>query len=73
MAKENAKKNWKTNTSRMKTFTLISVCVNILYVGVIMYRNGGLPSFKDLLAIIFWAGQEYFALSLLKNFAAPRF
>ncbi|EPY25534.1 hypothetical protein STCU_01331 [Strigomonas culicis] len=73
MAKETAKKNWKKNEARMKIFSMVTIAVNVLYVLVILYRNGGLPSFRDLSAISFWASQEYAALVSLKNFAAPRF
>ncbi|CCW64201.1 unnamed protein product [Phytomonas sp. EM1] len=73
MAKETAKKNWRRNEVRMKVFTLITVAVNLLYTGLIIYRRGGLPSISDLVAIVFWAGQEYAALSLIKGFAKPSF
>lgn len=57
----------------MYVFSIITVVINVLYVLRIMYRNGGLPGFRDLLAITFWAGQEYVALRSLKLIALPTF
>lgn len=71
MAKETAKKNLRSNIARMRVFAMITCAINALYVFVILYRNGGLPSFKDLMAISFWAGQEYVAYSTLNNLAKP--
>lgn len=73
MAKDTAKKNWKKNVARMSVFSYITIAVNVVYLLAILYRNGGLPSFADLVAIVFWAGQEYFALGSLKAFAKPTF
>ncbi|CCW71304.1 unnamed protein product [Phytomonas sp. Hart1] len=73
MAKETAKNNWRRNEARMKVFTFITMAVNLLYTGLIIYHRGGLPSIYDLIAIAFWAGQEYATLQLLKGFAMPSF
>ncbi|AYU75550.1 Protein of unknown function (DUF788) [Leishmania donovani] len=71
MAKETAKRNLKKNNVRMRVFSMITAAVNLLYVLVILYRNGSLPSFHDLMAIGFWAGQEYLAYSMLSKVAQP--
>ncbi|ORC91213.1 uncharacterized protein TM35_000062180 [Trypanosoma theileri] len=71
MAKDTAKKNMRSNESRMYVFTLLTLAVNILSIIFTMYFRGGLPSFGDLVGLGFWAGQEYVALSLLKRFAKP--
>lgn len=71
MAKETAKRNLRTNIARMRVFAMITAAVNAFYVFVILYRNGGLPSFKDLMAISFWAGQEYIAYNTLNRLAQP--
>ncbi|XQJ24159.1 Protein of unknown function (DUF788), putative [Leishmania guyanensis] len=71
MSKETAKKNLKKNIARMRVFSMITAAVNALYVFAIFYRNGSLPSFYDLMAIGFWAGQEYLAYSTLNKLAQP--
>ncbi|KAG5488111.1 hypothetical protein LSCM1_08176 [Leishmania martiniquensis] len=71
MAKGTAKKNLKKNLVRMRVFWIITTAVNALYVLAILYRNGSLPSFRDLAAISFWAGQEYVAYSALNKLAQP--
>ncbi|KAG5512296.1 hypothetical protein JKF63_07818 [Porcisia hertigi] len=71
MAKETAKKNLKKNMARMRAFSMITAALNCVYVFVILYRNGGLPSFRDLMAISFWAGQEYMAYTTLNKLAQP--
>jgi hypothetical protein len=71
MAKEAAKRNLRRNIARMRVFAMITAAINALYLFVIFYRNGGLPSFKDLMAIGFWAGQEYAAYSTLNRLAQP--
>ncbi|KPA73691.1 hypothetical protein ABB37_09620 [Leptomonas pyrrhocoris] len=71
MAKETAKKNLRSNNARMRVFAAITAAVNALYVFAILHRRGGLPSFTDLLAIVFWAGQEYAAYRTLHKLAQP--
>ncbi|GET85393.1 hypothetical protein, conserved [Leishmania tarentolae] len=71
MAKETAKKNWRKNQVRMRVFFMIMAAVNLLYILAILHRNGSLPSFRDLGAISFWAGQEYLAYLLLNKVAQP--
>ncbi|KPI87827.1 hypothetical protein ABL78_3054 [Leptomonas seymouri] len=61
----------RANIARMRAFAMITMVVNAVYVFFILYRNGGLPSFKDLMAISFWAGQEYVAYSTLNKLAQP--
>lgn len=73
MAKDTAKKNLRRNDTRMYIFTLITIAVNVIYVLRIMYRNGGLPGFRDLLAIVFWVGQEYLAFSALQSVVRPKY
>ncbi|KAG5487389.1 hypothetical protein CUR178_08475 [Leishmania enriettii] len=71
MAKGTAKKNLKKNTARMRVFSIITAAVNALYVFALLYRNGSLPSCRDLMAISFWVGQEYVAYSTLNKLAQP--
>ncbi|CBZ23022.1 conserved hypothetical protein [Leishmania mexicana MHOM/GT/2001/U1103] len=71
MAKETAKRNLRKNKVRMRVFSMITAAVNLLYVLAILYRNGSLPSFHDLMAIGFWAGQEYLAYAMLSKVAQP--
>lgn len=73
MTKDTAKKNWRRNVARMRIFAIITLAVNVLYTCVIMYRNGGLPGIRDLVAIAFWACQEYFCYSALNAFGRPVF
>lgn len=71
MAKGTAKRNWQRNTARMRAFAMITLVINAIYLLVILIRNQGLPRFGDLLAIAFWAGQEYCCYRVLYNFALP--
>ncbi|KAH9577713.1 SRP-independent targeting protein 2/TMEM208 [Trypanosoma melophagium] len=71
MAKDTAKKNMRKNETRMRVFTLFTLSVNVISIIFLMYSRGGLPSLGDLLGLVFWAGQEYVALSLLKRVATP--
>uniref|UniRef100_A0A0A9XT67 Transmembrane protein 208 n=1 Tax=Lygus hesperus TaxID=30085 RepID=A0A0A9XT67_LYGHE len=73
MAKENAKRNRQRNATRMYVFDVITIIVNVVYITLIMYRNGGLPRFRNLFALAFWAGQEYISLHFLKQIAAPTY
>lgn len=71
MAKDTAKKNLKSNARRINVFTIITLAVNAIYAGAILYRNGGLPGISDLVAIAFWGAQQLFALNALKKLAEP--
>ncbi|KAK7194851.1 hypothetical protein NESM_000406000 [Novymonas esmeraldas] len=73
MAKETAKRNVKKNAARMRVFAAITAVVNGVYIIAILARNGGLPAFRDLLAIGFWLGQEYLAYTTLNALAQPTY
>eukprot|EP00796_Vickermania_ingenoplastis_P010747 gene10747-7475_t len=73
MAKDTAKKNWRRNEVRMKTFTIITAAVNIIYCAVVLHYRGGYIRMVDVLSVLFWAGQEYYCLRALQRFAAPTF
>lgn len=74
MSKENAKKNIKKNYHRLRTFKLITVVVNILYLLLVFgYHRKGVLHWRTLLGITFWLGQEIFYFRALQNFGKPSF
>ncbi|ESL07308.1 hypothetical protein TRSC58_05005 [Trypanosoma rangeli SC58] len=73
MAKDTAKKNMRRNEARMRTFTICTWAVNVFSLAFIMYYRSSLPSFWDVIGLGFWAGQEFVALALLKQFAKPSY
>lgn len=66
MAKDTAKKNLRSNKSRLALFRGITVVINIVYLLSLVVSVGleGI-SVGSLFAVVFWAVQEYAALALL--------
>ncbi|RNF23142.1 uncharacterized protein Tco025E_02890 [Trypanosoma conorhini] len=73
MAKDTAKKNMRRNEARMRTFTVCTWAVNVLSLAYLVYHRGSLPCLREVVGLGFWAGQEFVALALLKQFARPSY
>lgn len=74
MAKENAKRNLKKNQQRMRTFKLITVLINILYLLLVfVYHRQRIFYWRSILGLAFWLSQEVFCLHALESFGKPTY
>ena len=73
MAKGTAKANVKTNAVRLRNFWAITVACNLVHLAAIWFFSGFPPTFWQLTAVSFWAGQQFLAMKVLGSRGAPSF
>jgi hypothetical protein len=74
MAKDTAKKNVKSNETRLLIFYAITALVNALWLLHVFFVDRDAWSWLQIVfAVAFWAGQEALALWLLRSAGAPVF
>lgn len=73
MAKETAKRNARTNATRLRWFRIITVAVNAVYLlSLVLSSEASVLSIWSVCWILFWATQEYAALLALTAHGAPQ-
>lgn len=73
MAKETAKKNARTNATRLQWFRTVTTAINGVYLlNLVLWSDGPMFSIWSIFWILFWGAQEYIALLVLTSHGAAQ-